>query len=171
MCLFRIPRPTCGVAWPNSGMPAAGDLRLGRWPAIAVAAASQICAERNCAGIDAHLDKAKTQTPGWQAERCPGSAVPRNPVRGLGSAHRRFRSILRFLSPGRWHAAISSMVLLGFNRTIVAKLRLTTSHSAIQKRTDFSRPIVSMSSISTPHLSTETSIGEQGYQVNVHPLP
>ena len=84
MCLFRIPRPTCGVAWPNSGMPAAGDLRLGRWPAIAVAAASQICAERNCAGIDAHLDKAKTQTPGWQAERCPGSAVPRNPVPGLG---------------------------------------------------------------------------------------
>jgi hypothetical protein len=49
------------------------------------------------------------------------------------------------LSAGRWQAAISSTVLLGFSRTIAAKLRHTTSHSAIQKRTDFSKPIVSMS--------------------------
>jgi hypothetical protein len=54
------------------GMPAAGDLRLGRWPAIAVAAASQIYAGRNCAGIDAHLDKTETQPPGWPAERPVG---------------------------------------------------------------------------------------------------
>jgi hypothetical protein len=75
------------------------------------------------------------------------------------------------LSAGRWQAAISSKVLLSFSRTIVAKLRRTTSHSAIQKRTDFSRPIVSMSSISTPHLCTKEDIGEHGYQVNVSPVP